>query len=471
MSYIKQFKKGYYINYGNNYGNNIAPPFPKSDFPIFSNNKIIWFDNGATTHKPFSTINSVKEYYEKYNSNIHRSPHQLSIISSTMFDETRILTAKYLGCDTDEIIFMKGATEGINFLANSINLAKVGSHCILPSKSNAIKDFAEQIFPDLNYLSSQQLSRIAPHPNGTLPGQNTMINTTVLLTNMEHHSNIVPWQLLHRKGLVNLQYLIYDKNNNKINLADLEDSLLNNPTIKIVSVTHVSNVLGTTNPIREMAEIVHKYGAILIIDGAQGIPHHKINVKELGCDAYVFSSHKLFSVTGVGVVYCDKKMYEYLEPWQGGGSMIKDVDLYTSTFQDPPHKFEAGTPNIANIIAFGDTLKYLEKMDWNEIEAYEKKLTEYLYESIRKIPNVIILADTIINKVPICSFVIPDVDDNALLVELDKHGIAIRYGHHCAQPIIKHFGYQSVYRASLAPYNTTEEIDYFISIIKTFVMK
>lgn len=253
MSYINQFKKGY----NNNYDNHIEPPFPKSDFPIFSNNAIIWFDNGATTHKPFSTINSIKEYYEKFNSNIHRSPHHLSMISSEMFDKTRSQTAQYLKCKTNEIVFVKGTTESINFLANSINFAKLGS-CGQP---------------------------------------------TILLTNMEHHSNIVPWQLLYQKGLINLEYLIYDKITNKLNLNDLENALINNPTIQIVSITHVSNVLGIINPIREIAEIVHKYNRILIVDGAQGISHMRINVKELGCDAYVFSAHKLFGPYGVGAVF------------------------------------------------------------------------------------------------------------------------------------------------------------------------
>lgn len=419
MSYIKQFQKGYLTNYHTQ--TTTDAPFKKSDFPIFTNNNIIWFDNGATTHKPRSMIDATKKYYENYNSNIHRSPHQLSMISSEMFDETRKKTAKYLGCNDNEIVFVKGTTEGINFLANSLNFLKLKS-----------------------------------------------VNPTVLLTNMEHHSNIVPWQLLQKKGLVNLEYLIYDKKFNALNLEDLETALVNNPNIKVVSVTHVSNVLGITNPIKKIADIVHKYDRIFIVDGAQGIPHHKINVKEIGCDAYVFSSHKLFGPTGVGVVYCNESLYQYLEPYQGGGSMIKDVTLYTSVYQDPPHKYEAGTPNIADIIAFSNTLEYLESFDWTKIEAYEKMLTEYFYTKLKEISNITILGDTIVNKVPVFSFVISGINDQALLTELNEKGIAIRFGHHCAQPIIRHYGYENVYRASLAPYNTIEEIDYFVSIIKTF---
>jgi cysteine desulfurase / selenocysteine lyase len=420
MSYIKQFQKGSY----NNYNNSDEAPFPKSDFPIFSNNQIIWFDNGATTHKPYSTINCIKEYYEKYNSNIHRSPHQLSMISSQMFDETRSLTAKYLGCKSNEIIFVKGTTEGVNLLANSINFTKLG----------------------------------CPHP-------------TVLLTNMEHHSNIVPWQILHKKGLLELEYLIYDKTNNKINLNELEGALVSNPTIKIVSLTHVSNVLGTINPIKKIADIVHKHNRLLIIDGAQGLPHIRINVNKIGCDAYVFSGHKIFGPTGVGAIFCAEKLYDYMEPFFGGGGMIKNVDLYTSTYQDPPFRFEPGTPNIADIIAFGETLRYLEKYDWTKIEIFEKKLTEHLYESVRKIPGVEILADTIVDKVPICSFIINGIDDKALLEKLDKHGIATRHGHHCAQPILKHYGFEHVHRVSLAPYDSIAEIDYFVSIVKQFVLE
>lgn len=417
MSYIKQFQKGYHNIH-------TEPLFPKSDFPIFSNNKIIWFDNGATTHKPSITIDYLKEYYEKYNSNIHRSPHQLSIISSNLFDQTRSQTAQYIGCKPNEIIFVKGTTEGINFLANSIDFSKFGlCHC------------------------------------------------SILLTNMEHHSNIVPWQLLNQKGLLNLEYLFYDKINNKLNLKDLENILLIDSSIKIVSITHISNVLGIINPIHEITKIVHKHNRLLIIDGAQGLPHQKINVKEIGCDAYIFSSHKLFGPTGVGVVYCDENFYKYLNPWQGGGNMIKNVTLYSSSYQDPPHKFEAGTPNIADVVAFGKTLEYLEKMDWSKIEIYEKRLTLHFYESLKKIPNVTILGDTIVDRVPIYSFVIPNIDDQALLLKLDKCGIAIRYGHHCAQPIVRYYGYENVYRASLAPYNTIGEIDYFIWIIKSFILE
>ncbi|XWV26862.1 aminotransferase [Tupanvirus soda lake] len=458
MSYLNQFKKGYFINLDNTVSN---PAFPKSDFPIFqTNSNLIWFDNGATTQKPSGTINSIKEYYEKFNSNIHRSPHHLSMISSTMFDETREATAAYLGCQSKEIVFVKGATEGINFLANSLNFEKLSEKNISNYASNNFNCPVKSNQHHFNKFTTQL---------GIMPKPYSIPSTTILLTNMEHHSNIVPWQMLNQKGLVNLEYLIYDKDTNKLDLNQLETMLSQNPTIKVVSMTHVSNVLGITNPIKKIAEIVHKYDSILIVDGAQGIPHHKVNIKELDCDAYVFSSHKLFGPTGVGVVYCKETLYQYLEPWQGGGSMIKDVTLYTNTFQDPPHKYEAGTPNIADIIVFRDTLKYLDKIEWSKVEAYENELTIYMHKALKKIPGIIILADTTVNKVPIYSFVIPDIDNNALLKELDKHGIAIRYGHHCSMPIIRHYGYENVYRASLAPYNTFQEIDYFVSVIQKFI--
>ncbi|XWV25525.1 cysteine desulfurase sufS family [Tupanvirus deep ocean] len=458
MSYLNQFKKGYFVNLENKKTESI---FPKSDFPIFlENSNLIWFDNGATTQKPSATINCIREYYEKFNSNIHRSPHHLSMVSSIMFDETREITASYLGCQAKEIVFVKGTTEGINFLANSLNFEKLLGKNISTNLPNNIT------CP--NDKNQNQLNQLITY-SGIISKPHTLPSTTILLTNMEHHSNIVPWQMLYQKGLANIEYLIYDKDNNKLNLNQLEAMLSRNPSIKVVSVTHVSNVLGITNPIRDMADIVHKYGAILIVDGAQGIPHHKVNVRELDCDAYVFSSHKLFGPTGVGVVYCKETIYQFLEPWQGGGSMIKDVTLYTNTYQEPPHKFEAGTPNIADIIAFGSTLKYLEKIDWSKVEAYENELTTYMYQSLKKIPNITILGDTTNNKVPIYSFVIPDIDNKELLTKLDNHGIAIRYGHHCSMPIIRHYGYENVYRASLAPYNTFQEIDYFVSTILNFV--
>lgn len=408
MSYINKLKLGNIKTL-----NQTNSVFPKSDFPIFSKSDLVWFDNGATTHKPYSVIDNIKNYYENYNSNIHRSPHNLSMISSEMFDETRKLTADYIGCEPTEIVFVKGATEGINFLTNSLDYAKLGC-------------------------------------------------STVVISNMEHHSNIVPWQLAN----VTIEYIYYDKQANCLDLSELENLLMSNKMIKVVSVCHVSNVTGTTNPIAKIAEIVHRYDAVLIVDGAQGIPHHRVDVKKLGCDAYVFSSHKLFGPTGVGVVYCNKDLYNYLNVWQGGGSMITDVSHYTSRYADPPHKYEAGTPNIADIIAFGETLKYLEKYDWSDVEKYENYLTKYMLTQLRTVPNIMIIADTLDDKVPIFSFDIPNIDKDRLLENLDKNGVAIRYGHHCAQLIVRYYGLENVFRASLAPYNTTSDVDKFINILK-----
>ena len=408
MTYLQKFQLG--LNYLN-----IMPPFSKTDFPVLRNGKIIWFDNGATSQKPSCVINCISEYYNKYNSNIHRSPHQLSMISSKMFDDARSKTADFLGCSAQEIIFVKGATEGINLLANSL---------------------------------------YSPE-------------TSVLCTNMEHHSNIVPWQLVYH----NLLYLMFDIKKNILDIDKLDEILSANPSIKIITVAHVSNVLGIVNPIKKIASIVHKHGRILIVDGAQGIPHYKVNVRELDCDAYVFSSHKLFGPTGVGVVYVKESLYEIMKPWQGGGSMIKNVELHTSEFQDPPYKFEAGTPNIADVIAFGKCLDYLTLFDWNIIEEYEKQLTQHMFMALNRIKSIVILGNTLENKVPVFSFHIPNINDNELLTHLDNHGIAVRYGHHCAQPIIKHFGYENVYRVSLAPYNTKEEINKFISVISGYLNK
>lgn len=412
MAYINRFKTGSVKNLPQDLMLNDSI-FPKTDFPIFANNNLVWFDNGATTHKPKCVIDSIKDYYDNNNSNIHRSPHNLSIKSSDMFDNARNLTAEYLGCDSKEIVFVKGATEGINFLAKSLKYEALGCG-------------------------------------------------GVILSNAEHHSNIVPWQQLTDR----LYYVNFDKVTNSIDLSELESYLGTYPFIKLVSINHVSNVTGITNPIKEIANIVHKYNAILIVDGAQGIPHHRVNVKDIGCDAYVFSSHKLFGPTGVGVVYCNNDLYQYLNAWQGGGSMIKDVTLYNSEYADPPHKYEAGTPNIADIIAFGETIKYLSKYNWNLVEKYESVMTEYMLKLLNTVPNIQIIGNTLINKVPIFSFELPNVDSIQLLSDLDNNGIAIRYGHHCAQPIVRYYGFESVYRASLAPYNTKADIDLFINIIR-----
>ena len=427
-SYYEKFKsKSYYEKFKFNH-KKLNINTIRNDFPILSkkinNNNLIWFDNGATTQKPLIMINKIKSYYSNFNANVHRSPHYLSKISSLMFDNVREITKKYINANSsDEIIFTRGTTEGINLLANTIG--------------------------------KQKLS------NGG----------TILLSNMEHHANIVPWQLAKEMYKFELDYIFFNKETGNIDLVELENKLITNKTIKIVSITHVSNILGVINPIKKIAEIVHKYNAILIIDGAQGIPHIKINVKDIDCDFYVFSSHKLFGPTSVGIVYGKKYLLDDMQPYQGGGSMIKNVTLYSSTFQNAPLKFEAGTPSIAEIIGFGQTLEYLNQYNWDDIYDYEHKLMVYLFNKLIKINKLVLLSNEIINRVPVFSFVLNISDPQKFLEYLDSNGIAIRYGHHCSQPTLSHLGYENVFRVSLAFYNTFDEIDIFIQKMIYYISK
>ena len=409
--YLKQFHKG------EGKKNKTIAEDIRGDFPILSKN-LIWFDNGATTQKPNAVIDGMARYMREYNSNVHRSPHHLAKMSTEMFDETRRLVHRFLNSQSEkEIVFVRGTTEGMNFLTNTIGIQKF------------------------------------------------MYGGTVLLTNMEHHANIVPWQLLQKKCPMRIDYITYGPDGH-LDLGEFEKKLEADPSIRIVSMTHVSNVLGTINPIKEVAKIVHAHNAILIVDGAQGVPHVRVDVQDLDCDFYVFSAHKLFGPTGVGAVYGRERILKDLPPWQGGGSMIRDVGPYHSVFQDHPLRFEAGTPSIVEVMGLGDTIRYIDGLDWDRVEKWEHELMVYGLDRLRTIPGIRILADTERNRVPIFSFVIEGVDPDQLLETLDRNGIAIRYGHHCAQLTVRSAGYESVFRASLAPYNTMQEIDVFVDLIK-----
>jgi cysteine desulfurase/selenocysteine lyase len=399
----------------------------RHDFPILNTlvngSNLIWFDNGATTQKPSKVINVMKEYSEKYNANVHRSPHNLSKVSSEMFEGARMLIARYINSTSeDEIVFTKGTTEGINLLVNSF------AYDLIRKK----------------------------------------LAVTVLITEMEHHANIVPWHILQKKMPFNLDYIEFE-DDGKIDLDKLESKFKSNSTIRIFSVTHISNVLGTINPIKEMCKLAHKYGVYVIVDGAQGIPLRKVDVLDLDCDFYTFSSHKLFGPTGVGVVYGKKDLLDAMPVWQGGGSMIEDVQLLHSSYRKAPIKFEPGTPAITEVIGLGETIRYLNKLDWAVLESYESKLMLYMHQKLKGIPGIVILGDTVKDRAPIFSFVIKDIDSNKLLEALDKNGVAVRYGHHCSQPTVRHYGYEEVIRFSLAWYNTYNEIDKAINIVKLHI--
>ena len=390
----------------------------RKDFPILhrrmNGRPLVWLDNGATTQKPMDVINSLNQYYSEYNSNIHRGAHTLAKLSTNAYEGAREKVRNFLGASqVEEIIFTRGTTEAINLVAES--------------------------FGDMNIQEGDE----------------------IILTMMEHHSNIVPWQKLQQeKGAIIKVIPINDRG--EILLEEYEKLLT--PRTRIVAITQVSNVLGTINPVRTMIEMAHKYGACVLIDGAQSVPHITINVKDLDADFYVFSGHKVYGPTGIGVLYGKRALLEEMPPWQRGGGMINDVSFHHTTYNNLPYKFEAGTGNIADAIGLGAAIDYLQRIGMDNIEEYEKKLTVYAMEKLFQIPGLHIIG-TAPNKTSVISFVIDGVSPESIGQYLNQEGIAVRAGHHCAQPVLHRYGLASSVRASLGLYNTKEEVDNLVSAL------
>ena len=392
--------------------------FPILNKKFINGSSLIWMDNGATTHKPYSTIKKINDYYSKYNSNVHRSAHKLAEESTDIYEGARDQIKDFINARSpNEIIFKRGTTEGINFIVNSL-----GKKILMPTD-------------------------------------------TVLVSEMEHHANIVPWQLLKKEIGFHLDY-IRIKKDGTLDIADLEAKL--NPSVKILSITHVSNVLGTINPIEEIIKKAKKFNIFTIIDGAQSIAHIQINIQKLNPDFFVFSAHKLYGPSGIGVVYGKKEILEQLPPWQGGGHMVKDVTMQHTTFQDPPHKFEAGTGSLASVAGLGETIKFLRSLNWKNLYGYEIALNDYGLNQLKTIPKIDILGNAK-ERLPIFSFNIKNINLKELSKHLDKNGISVRLGHHCALPTVRRFGYEKTIRASLSLYNTFGEIDILVRKIKEFI--
>jgi len=393
-------------------------PSIRKDFPILSNKingyPLIWFDNGATTQKPNCVIDSLTKYYQEYNSNIHRGSHTLADIATKRYEQARTKIQHFLGATLpEEIIFVRGATEAINLVAES--------------------------YGKVNITQGDE----------------------ILLTAMEHHSNIVPWQKLSEE--TNAVIKVAPINEHGEILMEEFEKLLSTRT-RIVAITHISNVLGTINPIGQMIKMAHSKGAIVLIDGAQAASHLSVNVQALDADFYVFSGHKAFAPTGIGVLYGKKSLLEKMPPWQRGGGMIKNVSFTKTEFNTLPEKFEAGTANIADAIALGVAIDYMNKIGLDNIEIYERKLTKYATEALSQLPGIKLFG-TSINKSCILSFIFKHHSPDKISDYLNKYGIATRAGHHCAQPTLERYGLQSVNRASLAFYNTKAEIDFFVETL------
>ena len=380
----------------------------RGDFPIFQNNPdLIFLDNASTTQKPKKVLDTLTHYYENYNSNIHRGIYTIAEKATAVYEESRDKVAAFIGAkDRRSIVFTRGTTESINLVANSW-------------------------------------------------GQNLKSGDEVLITEMEHHSNIVPWQLICEKTGASLKYLPINKDGT-LDISNTEKYFTEKT--KIVCVIHQSNVFGTVNPIQDIVQLAHDVGALVLVDGAQSVPHHRVDVSSLDCDFFVFSGHKMMGPTGVGVLYARRELLEKMNPFMGGGEMIREVSLEKSTWNDIPWKFEAGTPNIAQVIGLGAAIDYLDKLGMETITNYEKEMQNYANEKLHTIPGLSIYGSAK-DKGAVISFNLDNIHPHDVAHILDTSGIAIRAGHHCAQPIMKYLNIPATNRASFYIYNTCAEID------------
>ncbi len=391
----------------------------RADFPILKETvhgkPLIWFDNAATTQKPQVVIDRLSYFYAHENSNIHRAAHELAARATDAYEEARDTARRFIGASKDEeIIFVRGTTEAINLVAYAWGGKHLG------------------------------------------PGDE------IVITHLEHHANIVPWQLLSQQTGAILKVAPVDDAGNLL-MSEFEDLL--GPRTKLVAATQVSNALGTVTPVEQIVELGHRYGARVLIDGAQSIQHLPVDVSELGVDFFAFSGHKIYGPTGIGVLYGCADALAETPPWQGGGNMIADVTLERSLYQGPPNKFEAGTGNIADAVGLGEALRYVQRLGIERIAAYEHALLEYATPRLADIPGVR-LVGTATEKASVLSFVLAGHDPLEIGKALNAEGIAVRAGHHCAQPILRRLGLEATVRPSFAFYNTFEEIDVFINAVR-----
>ncbi len=391
----------------------------REDFPVLKQTihglPLVYLDSAATAQKPFAVIDAIRKFHEVDCANIHRGVHELSQRSTAAYEETRSKARRFLNARfKNELIFVRGTTEGINLVASSW-----GRH-------------------------------------------NVKAGDEIVISAMEHHSNIVPWQMLCEEQGARLRVIPM---NDRGELILEEYQKLLNPRTRMVAVTHVSNVLGTINPVRQIIEMAHQAGALALIDGAQAAPHMKVDVQALDADFYAFSGHKLVGPTGIGILYGKAKLLNAMPPYQGGGDMIKTVTFQKTTYADLPYKFEAGTPNIAGGIGLGTSFDYVNRLGLDQIAAYEHELLLYGTEALSQIPGLRIIG-TAREKSAVLSFVIEGIHPHDIGTVLDRQGIAVRTGHHCAQPVMDWFHLAATTRASLAFYNTMEEIDALVAGLK-----
>ena len=387
----------------------------REQFPVLhqkvNGRDLVYFDNAATSQKPKVVIEALVDYYQNYNANIHRGIHTLAEKATKAYEATRVLAKEFINAQSEqEIIFVRGVSEAINLVAASYGKA-------------FIKEGDE-----------------------------------IIISGLEHHSNIVPWQIvcLERKAILKV---INITDSGELDIAHYK-SLLSEKT-KLVAVNHASNSLGTINPIKQIIDLAHGNGAVVLIDGAQAGAHLEIEVQALDCDFYCLSSHKMYGPTGTGILYGKKELLEKMPPYQGGGEMIKDVTYAKTTYNDLPYKFEAGTPNIADVIAFGRAIEFIDSLGKENISAHEHELLQYAKEKVGALPGVK-LVGTAKEKVSVLSFIVESIHPFDIGQMLDARGIAVRTGHHCTQPLMDRFKIEGTVRASFAVYNTKKEIDQLV---------
>jgi cysteine desulfurase / selenocysteine lyase len=392
----------------------------RADFPGLhqdvKGHPLAYLDNAASAQKPQRVIDAVSRLYSHDYANIHRGVHELSERATKAYENARLKTQRFLNARSDrEIIFVRGTTEAINLVAQTYGRTEVGE------------------------------------------------GDEVLITHMEHHSNIVPWQILCEEKKAVLKVVPIDDRGD-LDMDRFHDLLT--PRTKIVAVAHVSNALGTINPVRTIVELAHERGVPVLLDGAQAVPHLNVDVQALDCDFYAISAHKMFGPTGVGVLYGKETLLEKMPPYQGGGDMISSVSFEKTTYNRLPYRFEAGTPNIAGVVGLGAAIDYLTEIGMESISAYEEELLEYGTEALREVPGLTIIGQAR-HKASVLSFVLDGVHPHDVGTILDQEGIAVRTGHHCAQPVMDRFGIPATVRASLALYNTREELDRLVRALHT----
>jgi cysteine desulfurase / selenocysteine lyase len=394
----------------------------RQDFPILNRltnaKPLAYLDSAATSQKPRQVIDELTRFYNEYNANVHRGVYKISEEATKVYEEARAKIARLINANSpNEIIFVRGTTEAINLVAQSWGRTNVG------------------------------------------------LGDGIILTEMEHHSNLVPWQILARERGANLKYVGLTDDGFLVH-EDFRQHL-ESGGIKLVAMTHVSNVLGTINPVREYAREAHKQGSTVLVDAAQSVPHMPVDVQDMDCDFLAFSGHKMCGPTGIGVLYAKKSLLEAMPPYHGGGEMIREVHLYESTWRDPPYKFEAGTTNIAGTIGLGAAVDYLSKIGLRNIQAHDQELTEYTHDRLSRVKGIRIYGpENPKTKAGVISFNLGDVHAHDMASLLDEDGIAVRSGHHCAQPLMERLGVSSTTRASVYIYNNENDIDRLVESVK-----